>query len=204
MKKLVLSSRISIDKFNKINFIIDEDLSKFLNDLNAAIYPIIFKKKNIDIKSLKNSDGLILAGGGDLFKIKKNPVNKFRDQYEIKLFKYFLSKNKPILLICRGFQLVASFYESKLIKIKNHVNKKHFLQLKKNRFIKSSNLHVNSFHNFGLSKFHKDFNIISLSKDKFIEIAEHKSKNILCLMFHPERNMKSKKKILQSIKTFFS
>jgi len=37
MKKLVLSSRISIDKFNKINFIIDEDLSKFLNDLNAVI-----------------------------------------------------------------------------------------------------------------------------------------------------------------------
>ena len=37
---------------------------------------------------------------------------------------------------------------------------------------------------------------ISLHKDKSVEISEHKSKKIICLMFHPEEK-KSKKKLLK-------
>ena len=44
---------------------------------------------------------------------------------------------------------------------------------------------------------------ISCTNDGSIEIAAHKSKKILCLMFHPERTMKSKSLILNSIKKFF-
>ena len=42
-----------------------------------------------------------------------------------------------------------------------------------------------------------------ISKDESIEIAEHKSKKILCLMFHPERNMKSDKLLVEAIRIFF-
>ena len=41
------------------------------------------------------------------------------------------------------------------------------------------------------------------SSDGSIEIAEHKNKKILCLMFHPERSMVSKKIILKYLKNFF-
>ena len=48
-----------------------------------------------------------------------------------------------------------------------------------------------------------EYKNISNTKDGSIEIAEHKKKKILCLMFHPERAMKSQQQILKSIKKFF-
>ena len=203
MKSIILSSKAIIDKHQNINFLIDQDLSTFLNNLNFKILPKVLKNDKINLKNLKNADGLILAGGGDLFKYKKNKINKIRDNYEKKLLKYFIKKNKPILAICRGFQLVADFYGIKLEKIKNHVRTTHNLKLLNSRFITYSKLSVNSYHNYSITKLPKNFLNIASTTDKSIEIAEHKTKRILCLMFHPERKMKSQKLILKSIKKFF-
>ena len=204
MKTIVLSSKISIDRYNKINFLIDEDLSKFLNELNLKIFPISFKKKSqISLKDMDTSSGLILAGGGDIYKNKKILVNKIRDRYEKKLFYFFLKKKKPILLICRGFQLIADLYGIKLEKIKNHVRKFHSLNITDSKYLQKSKIKVNSFHNYSIKKLPIEFKIVSSTKDNSIEIAEHKSKKILCLMFHPERKMPSQRKILKSIKNFF-
>ena len=203
MKSITLSSKIIIDKYKKINSQIDQDLSIFLKELGFSNLPIILKKNNVDFKNLKKSNGLILAGGGDLYKYKKNKVNKIRDNYEKKLFRYYYKKNKPILAICRGFQLIADIYGIKLEKINNHVRKFHSLKIGKSKFIKEKTLKVNSYHNYCIKDLPKSFVKISNTKDGSIEIAEHKSKKILCLMFHPERKMKSKKKIFKSIKNFF-
>lgn len=203
MKSITLSSKIIIDKYKKINFQIDQDLSIFLKELGFSNLPIILKKNNVDFKNLKKSNGLILAGGGDLYKYKKNKVNKIRDNYEKKLFRYYYKKNKPILAICRGFQLIADIHGIKLEKINNHVRKFHSLKIGRSKFIKDKTLKVNSYHNYCIKDLPKNFIKVSNTKDGSIEIAEHKSKKILCLMFHPERKMKSKKKILKSIKNFF-
>lgn len=203
MKSITLSPKIIIDKYQKINFQIDQDLNFFLKELGFSLRPIVFKRNNVDFKNLENSKGLILAGGGDLYKYKKNKVNKIRDNYEKKLFKYYYKKNKPILAICRGFQLVADIYGIKLEKINNHVKKFHLLKIGKSKFIKDKTLSVNSYHNYCIKDLPKSFIKVSNTKDGSIEIAEHKSKKILCLMFHPERKMKSKKNILKSIKNFF-
>mgnify|MGYP001479078731 CR=1 FL=1 len=149
MKSIVLSTKIKIDQFNKINFIIDYDLSKFVGDLNLNITPISLNKKNkIDFSSMRSSSGLIIAGGGDLYKYKKTKENKIRDDYERALFNFFLRKNKPILTICRGFQLLADLNNIKLFKIKNHIRKFHNLSLNKSKFINCSSLNVNSYHKY--------------------------------------------------------
>ena len=73
MKTVVLSSKISIDRYKKINFLIDEDLYKFINALNLKLFPISFKKKQVNLKDMSKSNGLILAGGGDIHKcLNKN------------------------------------------------------------------------------------------------------------------------------------
>ena len=203
MKTLLLSPKISIDKHKKINFHIDQDLSNFLNHLQAKIIPIVLKNYKLDLNSIKSADGLILAGGGDISKKQKTKVNKIRDSYEKKLFKYYYKRNKPILAICRGFQLIVDIYGIKLEKINNHVRKFHSLKIGRSKFIKEKTLKVNSYHNYCIRDLPKSFIKISNTKDGSIEIAEHKSKKILCLMFHPERKMKSKKNILKSIKNFF-
>ena len=203
MKTLVVSPKISIDKHKKINFHIDQDLSNFLNRLNVKIVPVVLKNNKLDLDSVKYADGLILAGGGDISRKKKTKVNKIRDNYEKKLFKYYSKRNKPILAICRGFQLIADIHGIKLEKINNHVRKFHSLKIDRSKFIKDKILNVNSYHDYCIKDLPKNFTKVSNTKDGSIEIAEHKSKKILCLMFHPERKMKSKKNILKSIKNFF-
>ena len=203
MKTIILSTRIIVDQYKKISFQIDEDLSNFISYLNLQFLPIGLKKNKLMLNNIKKADGLILAGGGDLFKYHKNKPNLIRDNYEKKLFNYFLKKNKPILTICRGFQLMAQLNKIKLYKINHHVKKNHLLYLKKSKYINYKSLTVNSYHNYCVKELPNEYINISNTKDGSIEIAEHKYKKILCLMFHPERPMKSQQQILKSIKKFF-
>ena len=67
----------------------------------------------IDANFLARFDGLILGGGGDV-----NPklygqentasegIDDIRDQIELDLIRHFMDAGKPILGICRGFQLM--------------------------------------------------------------------------------------------------
>ena len=203
MKSIILSSKLIIDKYGKVNFLTDEDLSNYINKLGLNILPLSIKKNQINSENLRLAKGLILSGGGDIYKYKKNKINKLRDSIEIKLFNYFSKKNLPILLICRGFQLMIDMHKIKLFKQKNHVRKSHLLKLSNSKFLKHSKLSVNSYHNYSIKKLPVNYINVASTKDGSIEIAEHKSKKILGLMFHPERNMKSKELVLKSIKNFF-
>jgi len=203
MKTIILSSKIILDQHQKISFQIDQDLSNFLDYLDLKILPNALKNNDLKLDRAKHADGLILAGGGDLFRYKKNKLNQIRDNYEKKLFNHFLKENKPILTICRGFQLMAELNKIKLHKVKNHVQKYHSLKLRKSKYINYSSLTVNSYHNYCVMKLPNEYLNISNTKDGSIEIAEHKHKKVLCLMFHPERPMKSQQLILKSIKKFF-
>ena len=131
MKSIILSSKLIIDKYGKVNFLTDEDLSNYINKLGLNILPLSIKKNQINTENLRLAEGLILSGGGDIYKYKKNKINKLRDSIEIKLFNYFFKKNLPILLICRGFQLMIDMHKIKLFKQKNHVRKSHLLKLSK-------------------------------------------------------------------------
>ena len=203
MKSIILSSKLIIDKYGKVNFLTDEDLSNYINKLGLNILPLSIKKNQINSEYLRLAKGLILSGGGDIYKYRKNKINKLRDSIEIKLFNYFFKKNLPILLICRGFQLMIDMHKIKLFKQKNHVRKSHLLKLSNSKFLKHSKLSVNSYHNYSIKKLPVNYINVASTKDGSIEIAEHKSKKILGLMFHPERNMKSKELVLKSIKNFF-
>lgn len=202
MKKIIVSSKLYTDKNGTKNILYDSDILSMLNKMQITKFPYLNSKLEL-VKNIHDAEGLILLGGGDLYKYKKNDENRLRDKLEKKLINLFLRKNKPILGICRGFQQIADSYGIKLIKKKDHVRKFHRLDLKKSRFLKYKNLHVNSYHNYCIFELPNSFNIVSKYKDGSIEIAEHKTKKILCLMFHPERKMKSQTRILNSIKNFF-
>ena len=202
MKKIVLSGKISINKYNKYEITYDQELLSLINNLKLTIYPISNFSK-LDFKEVAKSDGLIISGGGDIYSLSKNNIDKKRDNFELKLFNHFRRKKKPILAICRGFQLLMDFYKIKLHKKKDHVNKNHKLKINKSRFLKSKTLFTNSYHNYCINDVPKDFSIIAKNKDGTVEISEHKTNKILCLMFHPERKMKSQKEILKDILLFF-
>ncbi len=202
MKNIIVSSRLILDKYKNVNLVYDKDILYLLNELKLNKFPYINKKLKL-AKNISDADGLILLGGGDLYKYHKTFENKLRDRFEKELLKKFIKTNKPILGICRGFQQIINFYGEKLEKKVGHVNKTHILKLNKNRFLSLNNLSVNSYHNYVITKLPKSFNLVSKYKDQSIEIAEHKKKKILCIMFHPERKMKSQQTVIKQLKKFF-
>ena len=125
-KKILLAPYIQSNKNNEQFYTFSYSLIKYLKELNFKIF---FYSK-LDTK-LKEFDALILPGSGDIFKISGHQEDKKREDIERKLLKYFISKKKPILTICRGSLFICSINNSKIIKIRNHVNKNHNVYLKK-------------------------------------------------------------------------
>ena len=202
MKNFIVSSKLYLDKYGVLSSSYDTDVQNLLSYLNIKIIPYLNYKKKFSAK-IKEAKGLILLGGGDIYKYNKKKENEVRDKIEIKLFKEFYKTNKPILAICRGFQLIMHLNKISLIKKNGHTRKKHKLIIKDSRFIRHKKLNVNSFHNYSIFKLPNNFESVSEHQDGSIEIAEHKTKKILCLMFHPERKMKSQKILLKDLKKFF-
>lgn len=83
------------------------------------------------VKKLKKKkiSAIILQGGGgnDLPNFFRSKENNLRKKYDLNILKYALKKNIPILAVCYGFQLIADYYKANLIKVNNHIRKKHLL-----------------------------------------------------------------------------
>lgn len=200
MKNLILSSKLINDEHKSLGVFIDFDLINYFKKLN---YNLIFYP---DIKKLNKIkfQGIVLSGGNDLSIIKKNNINKIRDDYENKLLDYALRNNKKILGICRGFQFINTYFGEKLKKSVSREKYHNIIFTKKIFKIKMNDkISVNSFHNYKIYKTSDNFIDISTEADNSIEIAISKNKKILCTMFHPERFNKSQAKINQIIKSFF-
>jgi putative glutamine amidotransferase len=66
---------------------------------------------------INEMDGLVLQGGVDLAPetYGEQPIGRWlgdriRDEYELELMKLFLDAGKPVLGICRGFQVMNAYY----------------------------------------------------------------------------------------------
>lgn len=135
----------------------------------------------IDYIDKWNVDVLILSGGDDLGKTVD------RDNTENILLEYALNINMPIIAVCRGLQLVHTYFNGEVKKgevdfVLNHRAVNH--NVKTNTGI----VNVNSYHTNYIDEksIHKDFEIFArCEKDNSIEGIINKK--ILGIMWHPER-----------------
>jgi len=203
IKSIFISPSLSKNKFGEIIFSTRVNYFEYFQKLGLYCTSSFVSKRKEIKKIANNSRALILCGGGNIYKIEKKKINFIRDKFEISLMKEFIKKGKPIIAICRGFQLVASKTKSKILKVKNHVKRKHVVNIvKKNKFIRDNSYNTNSFHDFAIKDLDKNFQINGVTRDGSIEIATNFKKKILCLMFHPERENISKSKINEIILRF--
>ena len=202
MKKILISPKIIQDKYKSIGQFLDVDWINFFKkkNINLFFFTNLNNKTNQKIKF----DAAIISGGNDLLEIKKNKLNDIRSRIDENLFKLAIKKNKPLLAVCKGFQEINKYYGGKLIKTTHHVKQNHkifvnenFLSLKKNQI-----LNVNSYHNYKVNILGKNMKQLACASDGSSEIAIHKNKKILGLMFHPERNNQSNDKIKKVVFNF--
>ena len=99
-------------------------LSYLENDMAAYVarpnvMPILIPElpKAEKLAIINEMDGLVLQGGSDLAPetYREKPIGKWlgdriRDEYELELIELFLKADKPVLGICRGFQLMNAYY----------------------------------------------------------------------------------------------
>ena len=182
MKKIIITQRYEkIGQFNELRDNLDSRIPYLIEKIGYM--PIIIPNNLVNLKKFIQSvspKGIILSGGG-------NPLKKdLRYNLENKLIKLSIKKNIPIIGICRGAQVLNTFFGGKLKKIKNHVRKKHRIF---GPLIKKANITVNSYHDFGFSKkiLGKELKLLAYSKDNVVKSFCHKKYKFLGIMWHPER-----------------
>lgn len=156
-----------------------------VSDLKTLNYFV--NKSSLSIK------GIILSGGPN---VKKNSL-----RYKIQKQLTNISKNKkiPLLGICHGLQFINCLEGGSLKKINNHVQIDHKIKSNDDYPLK-----VNSYHQYGIKKLGRNFQIMAYSEDKNIEAIKHIKYKWLGWMWHPERDKNFDKKLTNIAKKFFN
>jgi len=164
-------------------------------------------KHSIEFRVLSPGDQvdgtLVLSGGGDIGKDKK------RDAIELQWISQALDNNIPILGICRGMQLVNSYFFGTIKNVKieeNHCSDD--FTIEHGNHVKPSVFHtvkneydlemlVNSRHHQCCSILSEELKAIFWAPDKTIEaaVSANNGHKILLVQWHPERNETKKTKL---------
>ena len=144
---IAISMRIvKAQNYDETRDALSHDWPQFLE--NLGIIPIYIPNNLSNVKNYLSAfeiEGLILSGGDNL------GTDPIRDKTETELLEYAISKNIPILGICRGLQLINQYFGGSLTENNAdlHVGTKHNLDIvdkKLKKILNSSEINTNSFH----------------------------------------------------------
>ncbi len=195
--KIFISPKYEI-KNDIVNYTYETTLINYFKKFSNKI-ELINNNNFIKKLSCRNKKVVVLSGGNDLYKFKQNKINLDREIYERKLIKFCLLNKIKLIGICKGFQQIGEVFKFNFIKVNKHVRKNHkiFSKEKKEKY-----LNVNSYHNYAIVKTNKNFKDLYVSKDGSVEASINIKKNILGLMFHPERKNLDQKKVNKFLKNY--
>lgn len=200
--------------------------SKYVKSIERAGASVKWIELDDTEKTIKNAlecDGLLLPGGADIEPAlygrareeKCGKPNELRDKYEFEIYNAFVRTNKPILCICRGFQLLNVANGGTLHQDIADIKKcSHSDFLKRAKSIHNVTITedtklfsifgkntagVNSLHHQAVKQVGANLTVSAVSEDGFIEALELNN-HPFCIgvQWHPE-HMSKKDSLQQSI-----
>lgn len=166
---------------------------------------------------LKQIDGLLIPGGGDIDPKFLHEENKGSrepdaglDQFEFNIIKYCVERKMPIFAICRGHQLINVYFGGNLYQdLPSQYERKdllihqilddgkvkpcfHYINIQKDsllyELLGEEKIRANSSHHQSVKDSAPGFKITSLSEDGVIEAMEGTGDSyIMSVQFHPEK-----------------
>ena len=190
MKNILVTQRVEyVKEYNEKRDSLDQKWPEFL--ISTGIQPIILPN-NISCLTNKygkhNIDGILFTGGNTLVKYGGDAPE--RDKLEAHLLKWALSKDVPVIGVCRGMHILQDFFGVRLVEVSNHIDNRHKLLVqggKKLSSIFERYNTVNSYHKFGAFESVEDLIVVARSEDEVIMAIEHRSHRLYGIMWHCER-----------------
>ena len=163
-------------------FVISKQFKDIFDELNVTLIPIC---QIINLDSIVDiCDALILTGSpihvdAGLYnqEVKTEPFNYDKeDELDYRLIDLFIKKNKPILGICRGIQVLNVYFGGSLNQfINNHEDVMHDIIIEKDSVLSKNypeRIRVNSTHTQALDKVADGFKVIATTEDGVVEAIE--------------------------------
>lgn len=207
MKKIALTLR---KKEDQMTFFMNNTYYEWLSpyfDIELIVPRVNHQYHDI----VERNDALLICGGNDicpsLYNQEKHPSTLKEDHLietmDFDLLKQFNNKQKPIIGICRGIQVINVFLKGNLYQdipsqyptIINHNKDTHLITPIQDTFFYQyfkDEIKVNSFHHQNIKDLSPLLKINAISEDGLIEGVENK--NILAVQWHPERLLESHQK----------
>lgn len=164
---------------------------------NCNLIPILIPNNEKILKyylSIIECDGIILSGGDNIYSLGGL---KSRDDIETFLINLSISKNIPLLGVCRGMQKIQDFFGIKLTKVQGNIQENQEI------YIDGEKHNVNSYHEYGTKINNENFNIWAIGKDNIIKGISHSYHKISGVMWHPERIVPSREYDINLFRKFF-
>ncbi len=200
----------------KTLFYLESDMANYIS--KEGILPVLIPDLPFEkMKALTDElDGLILQGGSDIapetygeepIENGKWPGDPNRDRYEIELIDFFLDAQKPILGICRGFQILNVYFGGSLYQdiatqlpdkllhrdAEKYDRINHEVIFEKDKFLHkiygTEQGRVNSVHHQAVKELGRRLEVLATSEDGLIEAFQWKDAEagkVMGVQWHPE------------------
>jgi putative glutamine amidotransferase len=198
-----------------------------------GILPILLPDLPLDRLEdiLEEMDGFVFQGGSDLAPetYGESPIvpgkwlgDAYRDAYELRIMDYAVKNNKPVLAICRGFQLMnvyfgGSLYQDITTQLPEAIQHRdadkydsliHELVFEKGKTLDLiyqgvDHLVVNSVHHQGVKVVGDGLETLARSKeDGITEALQNKEGSMLGVQWHPEFSVGKGAPLLDPLKLY--
>ena len=196
-------SRPNKSILGKSNTMVLDDIRRAVIKFNCVPISVLptqdieyYNKRLSDIPQLNDNEKLMLEKQIDLCDGIIMPGGEVTHSYDKYICDYCNKKNKPLLGICMGMQVMCNYdNENKNIKIEDNINREepfnHNITIDKNSILYSilneENIIVNSYHSYKVSN-SGSYKVSARNKD-VIEAVEKEGKFNIGVQWHPEKNL---------------
>ncbi len=200
--RLGVSQRVEIvESYGERRDCLDQTWTGLLEGWGYQLVPLPNKVE--DVGSYLDSmaiDGIVLTGGNDIADLDgaTQPAPE-RDQFERAAIEWAIRNNRPICGVCRGLQLLNSYFGGQLSTVSDHVATEHTVSFEStvatfehggHRLKLPNTVRTNSYHRYGIGaeELADPLQAVGTAADGTVEMIVHPDHQLAGIMWHPERD----------------